>query len=56
MMDAVNWDRVHVAKLPFSELQRLLYAVESRAVSGDATDLDHVYLRKIRAELERRNK
>ena len=54
MMDAVNWDRVHVAKLPPDELQRLLHAVESRARTGKATDLDLVYMAKIRDELERR--
>ncbi len=56
MMDAVNWDRVHVTKLPQSELQRLLYACESRAMNGNATDLDRVYRNKIRDELERRSK
>ena len=54
MMNLVNWDRVHVAKLPPDELQRLLHAVESRAMNGNATDLDRVYMIKIRDELERR--
>jgi hypothetical protein len=50
----IDWSRVHVDKLSGSELRRLLYAIESAAIADNASDLDCVYMRKIRAELERR--
>lgn len=56
MADMIDWDSFHVVKHPSSTLRRMLYVVESAAVAGTATDLDYVYMRKIRAELERRDK